>query len=480
MLELKQYKIIPFINKIFKNIPEINSALLIGSFGRNTPTHSSDIDYQIVVSDSFSYKILIDSLKQEFRDDLKYSIFLAHKDKLSLYMYDYQIVVEIMICKELQQLDKYFLGSEIEYIQNSIIFDRSDLLCNYLTKIIKDHNTNASAIKKEKVLHLITEFQSRFEPLSREHSNSDGYKYSILFSHALNALVRIIYLCESDGKYEYMPKNFLTNYSYQLKLGIENLSTMNLQKANKHKRVLLDLFIQYLSIAIDRFSLQVNKKNIIMFLENIYKRDFFWNYRDMSKFNNKLKSKLIFRSAALCLIKEKKLLEKELNNKNITTIIDLRAIRELEEVNYDDTFKKKFKIIHVPFDPWEQSIEFKNIHNKGTNIEIAYKFFSYECKRNIKKVIITILATKDSILIHCHAGKDRTGIIFTILHMLVNTKKEIIYTDYLASKMDTKKEYIDIFIDIVDKEGGINNYLNSCYLSNKQISDLRKKVSTDD
>jgi len=39
------------------------------------------------------------------------------------------------------------------------------------------------------------------------------------------------------------------------------------------------------------------------------------------------------------------------------------------------------------------------------------------------------------------------------------------YTDYLASKMDTKKEYIDIFIHVVKNEGGIINYLKSCKIS---------------
>jgi len=476
MLNLKQYKIISIMNELFKNIAEINSTLLIGSFGRKKPLHNSDIDYQILVSDSFNYKILIDKLNQQFNDYLEYFIYLKDKNKLSLYMYDYQVVVEILICKNLKQVDKYFLGSEIEIIKDSIIFDRSDILHNYLTQITKEYHANMTLFKKEKLLSLIMEFQSRFEALSREHSNSDGYKYHVLFSHALNATVRIIYLCESDGKYEYMPKNFLTDYSYKLKLDIEQLSTMNLQKANKHKRILIDLFIKYLSIAINKFSLEVDKNSILIFLENIYKRDFFWNFRDMSKFNNKLKDRLIFRSSALCLIEEKELLEKDLSHKNINTIIDLRARRELKKVSYDDDFKKKFNIVHAPFDPWKQSIKFKNIHNYGTNVEIAYRFFSYECKHSIKKIIITILDTKGSIIIHCHAGKDRTGIIFTIFHMLVAAEKEIIYIDYLASKMDTKKEYIDIFIDIVDKEGGIKEYLRSCDLSNKQIENLKKKI----
>jgi len=233
-----------------------------------------------------------------------------------------------------------------------------------------------------------------------------------LFSHALNALVRIIYLCESNGKNEYMPKNFLTDYSYKLKLNIEELSSMDLRISNKHKRNLLNLFTQYLPIAINKFFLNVDKNSIIIFLENIYKRDFFWNFRDMSKYNNRLKGRRIFRSTALCLIEDNNLLEIELNNKNITTIIDLRANRELEKIDYSEEFKNKFNVIHAPFDPWAQSIKFRNMHNIGTDIEIAYKFFSCECKDSIKKVILTILDTIDSLVIHCHAGKDRTGIFF--------------------------------------------------------------------
>ena len=190
------------------------------------------------------------------------------------------------------------------------------------------------------------------------------------------------------------------------------------------------------------------------------------NFRDMAKFNDKLKDKFIFRSSALCLI----------GDKNITTIIDLRADRELKEFDYSAEFKNNFNVVHTPFDPWEQSIEFQNTHNSGTNVEIAYKFFSYECKQSIKKVITTILDAKNAIAIHCHAGKDRTGIFFTILHMLVDASEDVIYKDYLASKMDTKKEYIDIFIDIVEKEGGIRDYLKSCDLSDKQINNLKNKV----
>jgi protein tyrosine/serine phosphatase/predicted nucleotidyltransferase len=476
MLKLKQSKVINIINDIFRDSQQMNSAILIGSFAKNNPTHNSDIDYQVLVNNNFDKDILVNTIKLKFNNNFDYHIFLEDKNKLSLYMYECQIVVEIMIHLKLEEFNKYFLGDVLENIVNNIVMDKNNILLPYLENIKTENNIQIIKKKKEKLLYLITEFQSRFESLSREDSNSDGYKYSVLFSHALNSLIRIIYLCESDGRHEYMPKNFLTNYSYPLKLNIEELATMDLRKSNKHKRMLLDLFQQYLPFSIKKFTLDIDESNINKFLENIYKRDFFWNFRDMSKFNDKLQNNKIFRSTALCLIEDTELLEKELHNKNITTIIDLRAHRELEEVNYTDEFKNKFNVIHAPFDPWVQSIEFKNMHNTGSNIEIAYKFFSHECKQSMNKVITTVLDTDESIVIDCHAGKDRTGIIFTILHMLVNTKNENIYIDYLASKMDTKTEYIDIFINIVKETGGIIEYLKSCNLSGSQINNLKLKV----
>ena len=201
------------------------------------------------------------------------------------------------------------------------------------------------------------------------------------------------------------------------------------------------------------------------------------NFRDLSKFNEKIKSNVIYRSSALCLVKEEKLLEKELTEKNIMTIVDFRADREIEENSYSKEFHCKFNIVHAPFDPWNQSIEFQNTYNTGTNVEIAYKFFSYECKDSIKKVILAILNTTDSIVIHCHAGKDRTGIFATILHLLVDGLNDSIYTDYLASKMDTRIEYIDIFLNIVEESGNIVNYLESCNLSLEEINNLKNRVS---
>ena len=204
--------------------------------------------------------------------------------------------------------------------------------------------------------------------------------------------------------------------------------------------------------------------------------DYFWNFRDISKFNPRLRKGLIYRSSALCLCKNEPELETKLKSNHIITIIDLRADRELKEINYDKVQQDNYKIIHAPFDPWNQSIEFQNTHNTGTNVEIAYSFFSKECKPSLKLIIETVLNSEGAINIHCHAGKDRTGVVITVFHLLSEADKETILLDYLASEMDTKEQYIQIFLDVVYQKGGIMPYLIDCGLEESQIEELRKKV----
>lgn len=472
---MKQILLIEKYNSLFEKVKGIQSAIIIGSFGRNNPKPNSDIDYQILVNEDFNNDFFFNHIKNKFKGELKHSLFLKNKNKWCFYISDDYLITEIFICTKLHELDKYYLGSEISNPNNALVFDKSNSVLNYFRKITQEKNIQFNEIQKSKVKYLITEFQNRFEACSSAHAKSDGYKFSVLFSHALNAVVRLIYLSKGESKHDYMPPNFLTDYSYKLNLKVEELGTMDLKLANSHKRKLLDLFFEYLPIALQNFNIKNDINSIIAFLENIYTRDFFWNFRDISKFNSRIRSGIIYRSSALCLINKEELKE-VLEKYNIERIVDLRANRELEKCNYNDEQKSKIKVTHAPFDPWAQSKEFQKTYNTGTDFEIAYQFFSIECKPSIKIAIETALNSQGAVNIHCHAGKDRTGIVITIFHLLSGANEDVIFLDYLASEMDTKQELLQIFLDTVEKTGGIYKYLQTCNLSEKQINELEQKL----
>lgn len=476
---MRQVKIIDKMNVIFQKNNSIKSVILIGSFGRKKPKANSDVDYQIIVDNSFNNDVFFTEVKEYLGNELMHSLFLENKNKWCFYVTNYHLIIEVFICRELSELDKYYLGSKISNPNDAIVFDKTNNIFNYLLKITQEEEKNLTRIQKAKVEYLITEFQNRFEACSSNHAKSDGYKFNVLFSHSLNAVVRLIYLCYGAKEHDYMPPNFLTNFSYKHNLEIEYLGTMDLRLANEHKRKLLDLFIEYLPIAIKKFNIQVTEEKIIGFLENVYTRDFIWNFRDISKFNPKIKQGLVYRSAALCLFQKDSEFATFLKTKNIKSIIDLRADREIEELSYLEEIKNNFYYVKAPFDPWNQSIEFQTTYNQGTNIEIAYQFFGIECKSSIKHAMETIINEKNgAILIHCHAGKDRTGIVVALLHLLSGTDCNTIYSDYLASEMDTKKEYLNIIFDIIKEKGGVEPYLIDCGLQQIQIEQLKQKLKS--
>ena len=473
---MKQREIIQKFNALFKNMRGVSAAVMIGSFGRGTPRPNSDIDYQLLVDENFDDQLFFSQIKAIFKSEFKHSIFLEDKNKWTLYLTNDFILTEVFICNSLQELDKYYLGSEILNLGNAIVFDQSNTVYSYLQLITEEKRKKFVQLQKNKVEYLLFHFQNRFEACSSAHARSDGYKFGVLYSHSLNAVVRLIYLYKGEKQHDYMPPNFLTTYSYHLKLGVEKMGTMDLTQANYQKRKLLDLFLEYLPMAIEKFEIDQDVDGISSFLESIYERDFFWNFRDIAKFNPKIASGLVYRSSALCLVKEEGVLSHLLDKYNIWTIADLRADCEIEKNKYSDSLQSKQMIVHAPFDPWNQSIDFRNKYHNGTNIEIAYRFFALECKQSIKKVVETVLNATSAVCIHCHAGKDRTGIVITIFHLLSGLNEDEVFLDYLASEMDTRKEYLEILLSVVQDAGGIVPYLMSCDLAQEQIDQLKNKL----
>ena len=306
------------------------------------------------------------------------------------------------------------------------------------------------------------------------HRRSDGYQFYFFYNIALQVAIQLNQLSKGQSKFNFLPKNFIANVLtkeeqkdfYSLK------ATLFLPEANQQKRKLLDFFYSSIHNLATIERLEETKE----FCETIYSRDFLWNFRDISLHNPKIKSSVIYRTATMTLFQNENFFEEFISEKKIKTVIDLRAEREVSESNYTEKSLNNFEWVHTPFDPWSQSIEFQATHHQGTDIEIAYRFFSIECKNSIKKAVEAILQEQNSTAIHCYAGKDRTGIFISMLHLLSGAELEIVYNDYLATETDTKKEYLNIPLDIIKEKGGIEPYLIDCGLSANQISKLKQKI----
>jgi protein tyrosine/serine phosphatase/predicted nucleotidyltransferase len=468
---MKQYDRIKQLREIlFANI-NIESAFVYGSFARKTHSVNSDIDIAIVVKNNFNVDDFLNELKNHFSEILMKSLKVELRNKVVLYFKELP-KVEIAFSQNFREYDRNYLGSEIPYenIEDTILFDKSHNILQHFQEITK----SKIGINKKEIYNLIDKFLYEFESCSNSHKRSDGYQFYFFYNIALHVAVQLNHLSKGETKFNFLPKNFITNTlkKDKQKNFYEMKGTLLLLEANQQKRKLLDFFYDSLQNLISKEEFE----DIKQFCEAIYNRDFLWNFRDISLHNPKIKKGIIYRTATMTLFQNENFFESFIQDKKIKTVIDLRAEREVEESKYSENSLSNFSWIHAPFDPWNQSIEFKTLYHQGTDIEIAYRFFVMECKQSIKKIVDAILEEQNATAIHCFAGKDRTGIVVSMLHLLSNAQIETVYNDYLASEMDTKKEYLDIVLNFIEQQEGIETYFVNCGVSQSQIEQLKNKL----
>ncbi len=474
---MRQFKTIEKVKLVIPNVIGINVALLYGSFGRNEANPNSDIDIQILVDENFHPQNLIRILKKEFADEIRFIGEVGLRNKVVVY-FKSQPKVEFGICRVINEINRNYLGSEITNIEQTILFANEnwkEKIESYLREIVEKCNVEKTAKNcKKKVLELADKFVYEFENCSIMHRRSDAFQFYFFYNIALHVAVRLKHLSTGETKYNFLPKNFMANtlteqersQFYELK------GTLFLPKANTQKRKLLDFFYSSIETLISKEKQEKFKQ----FLELIFERDFFWNFRDISTHNTKIKSGVVYRTATMSIFQEENRFEKLLSSKRIKTVVDLRADREIDELPYDDNTLSKINYVKAQFDPWNQPEWFKEKYHYGTNDEIAYRFFAIGCKDQIKKALEAIINEENATAVHCFAGKDRTGIFISLLHLLVDTPLETIYADYLASEVDVKPYRLKIVLDIINKKGGIVPYLIDCGLLPIQIEQLKNKL----
>ncbi len=475
MIQLKK---IDQLQKMFPNVKGIDVALLYGSFGRNEATPNSDIDIQLLVNKDFETSILKDQLQKLFHNEIQSIREVAMRNKVVAY-FKSQPKIEFAICTNISEIDRNYLGSEITDFSQTVLYQRVPQLYDigsYLAQLIRDYNNNKTEQQKEKqITDLVDKFIYEFESCSGMHRRSDGYQFYFFYNIALQVAIQLNHLSKGHSKFNFLPKYFIANIlTKEEQETFYNLKgTLFLPEANQQKRKLLDFFYA----AIETLVTPEKLEEVKQFCEWLYNRDFLWNFRDISTHNSKIKSGRIYRTATMTLFQNENRFDELLNEKQIKTVIDLRADKEIEELPYHEQTLSKFKYIKAQLDPWNQPEWFTKKHHQGTNEEIAYRFFAIGCNDQIKNAMEAIINEElGSVAVHCFAGKDRTGIFISMLHLLADTPMEIIYADYLASEVDVRISRLNLVLDIITEKGGIEPYLLSCGLTDNQISKLKQKL----
>lgn len=193
----------------------------------------------------------------------------------------------------------------------------------------------------------------------------------------------------------------------------------------------------------------------------------------------------------------------DIERMSIMTVIDLRDSTELARAANPLSKRPGFEYHNISLVDGMQSEEFKGLMPES--LSKMYKALADEAGGMIARILRIILNAPNGVVVHCTAGKDRTGIISALLLMLAGVQDETIIADYSVTYelmkpvfdeliLQTALDGVDIpphllmseaanmeeFIaHINDKYGGAAGYLESIGLNNDEIRDLSGKITED-
>lgn len=202
------------------------------------------------------------------------------------------------------------------------------------------------------------------------------------------------------------------------------------------------------------------------------------NFRDMAQFNQTyIKQNIIYRSATPIPHQSPELLL-NLKEIGIKSIIDLRSSVEIGHSSYNDAFLHNFNYYWVHYDI---SMPPEILVQAGVDLLPFYKQFVwyslFHNKPQIRRLINVISRPENmNFVMHCHAGRDRTGISSAIILLLLNAPEENIIQDYLATDEFTQAEDMEFLIEQVESVGGIEDYLVSCGIEQETLERIKERL----
>ena len=470
---MKQTDIIETMkNDVFPHCQGLKAAMLIGSCANGNMTSKSDIDIILWIEASSFSEDRLDYLIRQNIPDVAKTLKVELRNKYVVY-FQRCPKMELIVINKKEEVERLFLGSEINDVDNSILYADAQVysdLQEYLHRIVDDKLEESVFDQTKRIVReLANKFVYEFENASDMHKRSDPYMFYYFYNIALHVAVQLRFISQKGLGHYYLPKHFAQSFcGDELNCFRKLNGSLYLPDAYEKKHNLLEFFYD----SLDKLNVHTKKEimDIRKFLDDVYERDYLWNFRDASDLNPAIMTRKIFRSSCFARYQNSPFFDRIIKKLGITVIVDLRDNKEFSEHPYNFAVLKKLGVryvqIHVDVRPPD---EFGELWKDESPRMIGYRWFALGNKTVYHQFYNQIDPVKDVILIHCHAGQDRTGVFIALVALLADESENNIETDYLESGKDADVACIRAFIDSVKSRGGAVSFLQSCGIDDGRI-----------
>ncbi len=223
------------------------------------------------------------------------------------------------------------------------------------------------------------------------------------------------------------------------------------------------------------------------------------NTRDLGGLAGKLRFGALIRSDNLSRLTEAGIAAVE--QSGVSTVIDLRSAFELEIEANPFATRDSIDYLHLSLinDADEEGLELvQNARDAVAMYEVMLERF----KPQIAAILQAIADAPFGAVVHCHAGKDRTGLVVALALGLAGVPSNVIAEDYalsdqylqnlyqemlanqpdgearaqLAAQLTSNPESILGALRFVDQHfGSLENYLKACDLNTGTLEKLRSR-----
>ena len=166
----------------------------------------------------------------------------------------------------------------------------------------------------------------------------------------------------------------------------------------------------------------------------------------------------------------------------LRTVFDLRMAEELAELGYpDEHFASHVDVRHLPFfttfrDEWRESQAWATPEDQA----LRYYEFALSGAGCVAEMVRTFADDgRTPAVLHCHSGRDRTGVAVAVVLDLLGVDREVIGADYAVTgryitDIELTPDRVIRMLEIVDeRHGSASAFLGEHGLTDGDVDALR-------
>lgn len=435
---------LPWLTEIAQADFDVAAMLVFGSVARGDHHGRSDLDAAIVACPGRATDVA-SRVAAACRVRFPHQLPFADRGKLALYSADARRKIDLFVIEDPADIAHLVAGSRLPDPRRAAIFDRTGVLGAFLDQLTPEVDDRAGAIDAQ-----CARFAYHLEQASGCHARGDAYRSHFNLEVALASLAALEWRAAGQSAFAWLPKDLYRLAAPEVAARLSEFQApMRLAGMAQACSALVAMFQDVLR------RLDHDAPAAVRLCELAVERDAFWNFRDSADYvDSGLRPGVLFRGSAPVAARGGGALAEWLRQRRITRRVDLRlaAERERHPVELDGITAIEVEM-PVP--------EARALSHEASRDETIYRHMAFHCGAVLSAIVQAVVADEGAVLVHCHAGVDRTGIAVALAQMLVGVPLEAVLAGYTASSGAKPAPMVARVLRSIEAEGGASAVLAS-------------------